>query len=419
MAKAQVTVPLNIPDVKVIKTEYGKDGEIIITIRSTKKGTCCRKCDQWITESKGYDEWISVRHLEVFGRPSYLRYRPRRYYCERCKTSTTQRLEWQEPYSPHTMAYDDHVLVQLVNATIEDVSIKENLSYDKVLGVLERRISTQAEWHRYSALPTLGIDEIAIKKGQSDYVTLVTARLSNQHLAILGVIPTRQKDQVIAFLRSIPMRLLETVNTVCCDMYEGFTEAIKAEVPNANIVVDRFHVARHYRDATDQVRKQELARLKKSLPDEAYRELKGCMWAFRKNPDNLTTQERKVLKRFFSYSSAAKLAYQLREQLTEIFNQQISKSIAKRKLRSWIKRVKKSGLSCFDAFINTLHNWWNEITNYFIDRSNSGFVEGFNNRVKVLKRRCYGLFNIQHIFQRIFLDLEGYRLLAFHPLYMG
>ena len=72
----------------------------------------------------------------------------------------------------------------------------------------------------------------------------------------------------------------------------------------------------------------------------------------------------------------------------------------------------QSELRCFDKFINTLGRWWVEIINYFVNRDNSGFVEGLNNKLKVLKRRCYGLFNLKHLFQRIFLDLEGFRLFA-------
>ena len=53
-----------------------------------------------------------------------------------------------------------------------------------------------------------------------------------------------------------------------------------------------------------------------------------------------------------------------------------------------------------------------EITNYFLEGWTSGFVEGFNNRVKVLKRRCYGIFNIDKLFQRISLDLNGYQTFA-------
>jgi transposase len=254
------------------------------------------------------------------------------------------------------------------------------------------------------------LDEIALKKGHRNFVTIVTARLADERLVILGVLPGRQKDTVVDFLRSIPKHLLDTIHTACCDLWEGFTEAVREEVPTAKVVIDRFHVAEHYRDAADQVRKQELARLKNELPDEEYRQLKGCLWAFRKNPQDLRLAEHKVLKHFFSYSPAAKLAYALCEQLTAIFEQHLSKKEAQTKIRAWMKRVRKSGLACFNDFLNTLVRWWEEITNYFIHRESSGFVEGFNNRLKVLKRRCYGLFNLRHLFQRIFLDLEGYRL---------
>jgi transposase len=57
-----------------------------------------------------------------------------------------------------------------------------------------------------------------------------------------------------------------------------------------------------------------------------------------------------------------------------------------------------------------LENWMDEITNYFVGRQTSGFVEGFNNKLKVLKRRCYGITNLTYLFRRLYLDLEGYRL---------
>ncbi|MBN1454030.1 MAG: transposase [Anaerolineales bacterium] len=69
-------------------------------------------------------------------------------------------------------------------------------------------------------------------------------------------------------------------------------------------------------------------------------------------------------------------------------------------------------MRCFDRFINTLACWWNKILNYFVERETSGFVEGFNNKIKVLKRRSYGMTNLKHLFQRIYLDLEDYRLFA-------
>jgi len=421
MSKTQVTVPLDIPNVKVLHTEINKRGEIIITVESTKDGVACRKCGRWIEKSHGHDNWVTVRYLPVFGRATYLRYRPKRYRCLECKDqpTTTQELEWHEANSPHVAAYDDHILLQLVNSTVEDVSMKEGLSYDRVLGVIERKISVDVDWSQYTALGILGLDEIALKKGHRDYVVIVTALMANDRIVILGVLPDRQKETVVEFLRSIPKRLQKTIHTACCDMYEGFTEAVREELEATQIVVDRFHVAKHYREAADDLRKRELKRLKGELPEEVYKQLKGSMWAFRKKAADLKSDERKTLRLFFSYSPQSRLAYDLQKQLTDIFDQSISKAIAKVKIRAWIRRVEKSGLTCFDDFLKTLNHWWEEITNYFITRENSGFVEGFNNKIKVLKRRCYGLFNLKHLFQRIFLDLEGYRLFGWQPPYLA
>ena len=136
------------------------------------------------------------------------------------------------------------------------------------------------------------------------------------------------------------------------------------------------------------------------------------MWAFRKNEADLEPEERAILNRLFAYSPVLQQAYALREQLTAIFEQPPLKNDAKRALRAWEAQVRASGLTCFDGFLKTLHRYWEPITNYFVDLLTSGFVEGFNNKLKVLKRRCYGLTNLDHLFQRIFLDLEGYRLFA-------
>jgi len=421
MAKAQVTVPLDIPDIRVLKTEINERGELIITLESTKAGTSCRRCGRWIDKFHGHDDWVNLRHLPVFGRLSYLRYRPRRYQCLVCADhpTTTQRLDWHDSNSPHSFALDEHLLLQLVGSTVEDVRIKERVAYDAVLGALARRISAEVDWSVYTDLGVLGLDEISLKKGHRDFVTVVTARLANEQVVILGVLADREKASVVAFLRSIPQRLCQTIHTVCCDMYEGFTEAVREELKTARIVVDRFHVTRHYQQAADDLRQSELKRLKQELPKTEYQLLKGSMWAFRKQPQDLRPEERQVLRKLWKVAPKLKQAYDLRQQLTAIFKQKISQADGKRKIRAWIKRVENSGLKCFNEFLSTLEHWWEEITNYFVDRANSGFVEGLNNKLKVLKRRCYGIFNRDHLFQRIFLDLEGYRLFAWQPPYVA
>jgi transposase len=414
MSKAQVTIPLDLPEVKVLKSEINRAGELIITIESTKDNGICHRCGRMIKKFHGHDDWVQLRYLPVFGHATYLRYRPKRYRCEGCKgrPTSSQRLEWHEANSPNTFAYEQCILLQLVNATIEDVSVKERISYASVVGVLERYIAAKVDWSQFSQIGQLGLDEIALKKGHADFVVIVTSRSQSGRIRLLAVLPDREKVTVVDFLRSIPQRLKETIECGCSDMYEGYTEALREELPSVRLVIDRFHVAETYRDGMESVRKQELAQLKKELPAEDYKLLKGSMWALRKAQPDLSQEENKTLERLFQWSPKLKKAYELQHALTTIFDEPNSVEVAKAKIERWMVAVFKSGLDCFKDFIKTLDHWWNEILNYFVARESSGFVEGLNNKIKVIKRRCYGITNCAHLFQRIFLDIEGYRLFA-------
>lgn len=412
--KAQITIPLDIADVSVLNIEVDNRGDYIITVASRIEGTKCRKCDRGITNFHALDDPIMLRHLPILGARVWIRIRPKRYKCPYCEEgpTSTQQLEWYSAKSPNTKAYEKYLLLQLVNSTIEDVSIKEGLGYKALEALLDRYISSAVNWDEVKRVKLLGLDEIALKKGHKDFVVIVTARSANGEVSVVAVLPDRKKETVRRFLQSIPGRVKRGIRTVCTDMYEGFINAVKEVLVRAHVVVDRYHVAKLYREDADQLRKQELRRLKKELSKEEYATIKGAMWAFRKKKAALSEEEAELLKRLFSYSPALKKAYRYREELSAIFDEELTKEEGKKKIKNWRKRVKASGLKCFDNFFKTLSNWMDEITNYFVDRNNSGFVEGLNNKIKVLKRRCYGIFNLRHLFQRIYLDLEGYRRFA-------
>jgi transposase len=412
--KPLITIPLDLPEVRVVETEVTERGEFVITVESTVGSTRCRKCGRDTTEFHSYDRWISLRHLPILDQTVWIRLRPKRYRCPFCSDhpTTTQRLSWYEPGADKTRAYEQYLLVRLINSTIEDVSRKEQVGYGAVMGVLDRTIGREVQWQEYESLPTLGLDEIALKKGHRDFVVIVTVRQAEGRVSVLAVLPDRRKETVKQFLHGIPARLQTTIRTVCTDLYDGFINAVKEELPEATVVADRFHVAKKYRECADRLRKQELKRLKKELPEPEYEPIKGAMWPFRKNPEALTPDEAAVLQRVFRHSPSLEQAYQFREALTAIFEQNLTKAEATEKITQWKDRVGESGLRCFDPFLTTVENWMDEITNYFLNRDSSGFVEGLNTKIKVLKRRCYGIFNLGHLFQRLFLDLEGYRLFA-------
>jgi transposase len=125
-------------------------------------------------------------------------------------------------------------------------------------------------------------------------------------------------------------------------MYEGFVNAAKEVFGNLVIVIDRFHVAKLYRGALDTLRKKELKRLKKALPAEAYQKLKGVMWLLRKKKEELRDEELNTLACLFRHSPALKAAYTFCNELTEIFEEDVSKRQAQHKIKVWKTRVKKS-----------------------------------------------------------------------------
>lgn len=404
---------LELPDVRIQNVSRTETGAYLIELQSTKEQGNCRLCGQELTHFKGYDDWIDIRHLPILGRAVYLRIRPRRYQCFDCDNdpTTTEIFSWRSPKKSYTKAYQDHILRSLMNSTVEDVCLKEGLGEKQVESMLSQSFFGQDPLESIDCIGTLGLDEIALKKGHKDFVVIVSSRLDSK-TRVLAVLPDRKKETVVEFLEHIPLPLKQSIHCVCSDMYEGYLNAVKEALGETmELVIDRFHVAQAYRKGADSLRKQEQKRLRKELESTEYQQLKGLLWAFRKNPVDLKDKERSVLHTAFAHSPDLKTAYELRNEMTEIFEQTLSKPQAIAKFQLWQEQVKQSGLKCFDAFVKTLNTFQSPIANYFHNRANSGFVEGMNNKIKVIKRRCYGIFNICHLQARILLDTLGPEIL--------
>jgi transposase len=407
-----IQVPLNLPDVRVLWTQRTAQGHWLIGVESTLEGAQCRRCGRELRDLHGWDTIVHLRPLPLFDVPVLLEIRPQRSRCLYCAghPTTTQRCAWDEPRSPHTKAYEPWALRMLINAPVTDAARKLGVSEDTIEGLLDRWIARAVDGDAWERLGVLGLDEIALKRGQRNFVTLVTVPREGGGVEILAVLADRKKEPGAAFLRAIPATLRRTIERACTDLSEGFVNAITEERAWAEIVIDRFHVARAYRDCADTVRKKELKRRKRALPKAAYAESTGALWPFRKRSGELEPQEWDLLERLFPSSPKIEAAYHLREDRPDRFDRDYTKAGAKCAIRAWGKRVRQRGLAEFERVLGTLARWLDEITNYCQGRQTSGFVEGFNNRVKVLKRRCYGSFNGERLFQRLTLDLHGDQL---------
>ena len=192
---AKISFPLDIPQVDVLATKQTRDGKFIITIESRRETTKCGVCQREIACNYGHGQAVRLRHLPILGQETYIVIRPRRAQCPIClhNPTTTQTLKWYEQRSPHTKAYDRYLMKLLIGSTVADVSLKENLGYEALLGALERQVDDEVNWEEVQNLGTIGIDEVAHKKGRKSYRAVVTARQDDGSVIILTVLKNRKK----------------------------------------------------------------------------------------------------------------------------------------------------------------------------------------------------------------------------------
>ena len=407
-----ISLPLDIDSLDITGQSVDLEGNIIIDVVSKCTKTNCHKCGVATTKRYGYSSPIKVRHTSILDTPVYLRIKPVRYQCADCDTTTTEQYDWCDRNAKVTKKLEEYIMRSLINSTIKDVSRKENLSYKTITRIVNRLINKKVDWSEYSDLMTLGIDEISDKKGHQDYLTIVSVKTKSGDLSVIAVLDDRAKDTVLEFFNSIPPALKKTVKTVCCDMHDGFVYAALETFGSQAVVIDRFHVAKLYRAPLDSLRIKEMARLKEELEAQEYARLEGMMWILRKQHECLTQADKEKLDLLYQYSPILKMAHSYALKLTHIFNTHSKRRAAMAKINRWIKSVEKSELTCFKTFIKSLKKYQPWIANYFKSRKSSGFVEGLNNKIKVTKRRCYGFFSTESLFQRLFLDLKGYKVFA-------
>lgn len=399
---------LGLSDIKIDNVRTASDGSIHIKVSSIKSEILCRQC-QAPTRGYGKGRPLCMQHLPLLGHEVYIEITPSRGICSQCDNiTTTETLDWFERNAHHTKPYNDYLMLQLIGSTLSDVAKKEGLTEGILQRVIDKYQINKVDWKLIRRIGLLGIDEIAKLKGHNNYITLITSRYQGVN-KILGVLEGKEKASIKDFLSSIPKKKRKTITAVCVDLCDNYIyaaeEVLGKEIP---IIADRFHVAKLYRKAITQLRSSELKRLKKMLSEEEYKALRPAIKILISKNECYTKSDKKILSPLFKYSPAIKAAYRLARELTHIYNTHHRKDKAKRKIHAWIDKVNDSDAACFNTFVKTLGTYNDYVCNYFTSRNTSGWVEGINNKVKVIKRRCYGLTNLKHFFQRIFLDLQGY-----------
>lgn len=229
-------------------------------------------------------------------------------------------------------------------------------------------------------------DEISLHRGHGKFVLVISAPEIG---LVLDVLPDRSKERLEKWLDERGKEWCKAIEVACSDMWDAYQEVAAEKLPNAKRIVDRFHVMKNLNEALTKARRA----IQKDADENTKEVLKGCRWLLVKNKENLKAEEMQKLQTMLAASPELKACYDFKESFRNLFNQNLDYQGAEERLLDWVARVEASQFKSLRAFVKTLHNWWQQILNYFVGRHTNGFAEGVNLKIKMLNRRGYGYRN--------------------------
>jgi transposase len=353
--------------------------------------TECGICPRCQTASWELHEHLPVRvirDLPLSGKACYLHFHRRRFWCPVCDQAFAEPVEWVEPYRHATCRYEAFLYERVRRNTVSAVAALEGLSYEQVEGAFLREVTRRLPEEPLRGVQRLGIDEIAEHKGQKSYDLLFYDEDTGEPVEMLE---GRTKAQLVDYLAALPPEVKAGIDEVCIDMWRPYAQAVVQELPEAVLVVDRFHVMK---SVTGDLKALKNAR-KADLPEDA----KACHYALLKNQDTLTDTQQKALDAVYQADPILKRAHQLKEQFRAIFETRQTINAARKALQRWIAKAYKHQL--FPTVVTHMKTWLTPILNYCRSRTTNGPAEGANNRVKLIKRQAYGMRNFAHFRLRV------------------
>ena len=203
--------------------------------------------------------------------------------------------------------------------------------------------------------------------------------------SLLEVIDSHKSEEIIEVLKQQPLSMSEQLREVSVDMWGGFPKVIKEVFPKALIVIDRFHVMKLVNRALNKMRLNlELKGLKNR-----------CLLL--KNEADLTESEKLALADLLKNSACLGIAYELKEELRDIYETSPTVKIGLKRLKSWLN----SARIIFGQAVNSIENHLREISHYFVSKTTSGVMEGINNRIKLIIRQSYGFKSFESLREKL------------------
>lgn len=386
-----VTKLINLKGVKFRDIDIQEDA-VRVLVAPMHDAQLCPKCCQPTSTLVDIKPKI-YRDLDLAERNCYIVIDLRRFECRNCFCTFTETLSFAAPHRHYTSRFEDQVYECCRETTATYTASKYGIS-DKTAAEIYKAKAMRKREYLQPLLPVkvIGMDEIAMHKGHKDFIVVISD-LTNKR--VIDVLKDRKKVALEAYLAEWSEEFKAGIESVAIDLWGPYRSVVETMLPNAKVVADRFHVMQNINRALDDCRKQAK---RESTDKEVWKDAK---YAVLKNQENLTEEQKIVLNRVLEASPALKKCYELKESFRAIFNDSDDKQTATARLSAWVLNIVRQEIIGYYGFVGTVLNWKENILNYFDDWVSSGFVEGVNNKIKLIKRKAFGFVNFENFRTKI------------------
>ena len=326
-----------------------------------------------------------VRDLACGDTRIYLEVEVRRVRCQVCRTVKREQLNFLADNPFYTQRFAYYVGRRCRAATIKDVAAELHLDWETVKELDKQYMHAQLARWPVRAPKVIGIDEISIRKGQ-DYRIVVSDLIRGRAIWFGG--DDRKEASMKQFYDWLGEKRTQGIRLVVMDMWKAFYNATRKAAPQAAILYDKFHVMRHLGEALDDIRKAEYAR----LSGQGRKFIKGQKYTLLSRRENLSLKGRQALKALLAANQRLNTAYVLKESFGQLWSYE-REGWARRFFDNWRASLKWQRLKPYEKFAEMIDRHWDGIAAYCKpeNKVSLGFVEGLNNKIRVIQRRAYGL----------------------------
>lgn len=370
---------------------------ICLHVRSPKNAFLCQKCER--SAKTVYDRKVRTICHGIFGNKKVLLlFKSRRFKCRHCQFVFTE----PSPFGISRKRYDEHFADEAVRhlstSNFKETGKRYHVSSHTLVSLLKERKQKEE-------LPTgeliLNVDEHSFS-GRDLKITIGEV----QNKKLMAVLKNDRQETLRRYFKSMPDEAKSRVKEACIDMKQSYLTVLNEMLPEALVVVDRFHVVK---EMVRQV--EELRKIMQNNGRIGDRRINRFLLA--KNREDLTKDERERLKLIFEKNKkfpALQNAYFVKEKVRDMYHSKNRKE-AERKFDMLILQLEEFEVGKIREMRDTLKRWKPYILNFFERRTTNAFIEGCHNKIKLVKRMSYGFRNFENYVLKITLAFAPFLFL--------